>query len=113
MSWPSSSVFTLRPRIEVCDATIPYVEDHLDEAGGPFLQPAPDACTPQSLPRTTPPQPRHAPFSHADRAARSTRASAPALFRCKRSYWMWSTAAARGCTTSPQNRIGQWIESGM
>ena len=23
--------------IEVCDATIPYVEDHLDEAGGPFL----------------------------------------------------------------------------
>ncbi|QNT91863.1 hypothetical protein HEP81_01534 [Streptomyces griseofuscus] len=22
---------------EVCDATIPYVEDHLDEAGGPFL----------------------------------------------------------------------------
>ncbi|MFI6732859.1 calmodulin-binding protein [Nonomuraea sp. NPDC050451] len=23
--------------IEVCDATIPYVEDHLDEAGGAFL----------------------------------------------------------------------------
>ncbi|MGW3631685.1 BP74-related protein [Streptomyces sp. NPDC005122] len=23
--------------IEVCDASIPYVEDHLDEAGGPFL----------------------------------------------------------------------------
>ncbi|MEV0615346.1 calmodulin-binding protein [Nonomuraea sp. NPDC050404] len=23
--------------IEICDATIPYVEDHLDEAGGPFL----------------------------------------------------------------------------
>ncbi|MEU0432031.1 hypothetical protein ABZ153_10400 [Streptomyces sp. NPDC006290] len=23
--------------IEVCDATIPYVEDHLDEAGGPFF----------------------------------------------------------------------------
>ena len=23
--------------IEVCDAPIPYVEDHLDEAGGPFL----------------------------------------------------------------------------
>jgi hypothetical protein len=23
--------------IEVCDATTPYVEDHLDEAGGPFL----------------------------------------------------------------------------
>lgn len=23
--------------IEVCDATIPYVEDHLDEVGGPFL----------------------------------------------------------------------------
>ncbi|WP_329083667.1 MULTISPECIES: BP74-related protein [unclassified Streptosporangium] len=23
--------------IEVCDATLPYVEDHLDEAGGPFL----------------------------------------------------------------------------
>ncbi|QMU77020.1 calmodulin-binding protein [Streptacidiphilus sp. PB12-B1b] len=23
--------------IEVCDATIPYVNDHLDEAGGPFL----------------------------------------------------------------------------
>lgn len=23
--------------IEVCDATIPYVEDYLDEAGGPFL----------------------------------------------------------------------------
>ncbi|MEV7403763.1 calmodulin-binding protein [Streptomyces sp. NPDC091267] len=23
--------------IEVCDATVPYVEDHLDEAGGPFL----------------------------------------------------------------------------
>ncbi|WP_328557771.1 MULTISPECIES: BP74-related protein [unclassified Streptomyces] len=23
--------------IEVCDSTIPYVEDHLDEAGGPFL----------------------------------------------------------------------------
>lgn len=23
--------------IEVCDATIPYVEEHLDEAGGPFL----------------------------------------------------------------------------
>ncbi|GAA3563363.1 hypothetical protein GCM10022419_050100 [Nonomuraea rosea] len=23
--------------IEVCDAVIPYVEDHLDEAGGPFL----------------------------------------------------------------------------
>ena len=23
--------------IEVCDATIPYVEDHLDEACGPFL----------------------------------------------------------------------------
>ncbi|MEV4093716.1 BP74-related protein [Streptosporangium saharense] len=23
--------------IEVCDATIPYVEDHLDEAGGSFL----------------------------------------------------------------------------
>ncbi|MFF1647212.1 calmodulin-binding protein [Streptomyces sp. NPDC058240] len=22
---------------EVCDATLPYVEDHLDEAGGPFL----------------------------------------------------------------------------
>lgn len=22
---------------EVCDATIPYVEEHLDEAGGPFL----------------------------------------------------------------------------
>lgn len=22
---------------EVCDATVPYVEDHLDEAGGPFL----------------------------------------------------------------------------
>jgi hypothetical protein len=23
--------------IEVCDATIPYIEDHLDEAGGAFL----------------------------------------------------------------------------
>lgn len=23
--------------IEVCDATIPYVNDHLDEVGGPFL----------------------------------------------------------------------------
>ena len=23
--------------IEVCDATTPYVEEHLDEAGGPFL----------------------------------------------------------------------------
>lgn len=23
--------------IEVCDASIPYVEDHLDEVGGPFL----------------------------------------------------------------------------
>ncbi|MFG2354945.1 calmodulin-binding protein [Streptomyces sp. NPDC048521] len=23
--------------IEVCDATLPYVEDHLDEAGGAFL----------------------------------------------------------------------------
>lgn len=23
--------------IEVCDATLPYVEDHLDEVGGPFL----------------------------------------------------------------------------
>jgi hypothetical protein len=23
--------------IEVCDASTPYVEDHLDEAGGPFL----------------------------------------------------------------------------
>ncbi|CAL9503363.1 BP74-related protein [Streptomyces sp. enrichment culture] len=23
--------------IEICDATIPYVEDHLDEAGGAFL----------------------------------------------------------------------------
>ncbi|THA62986.1 calmodulin-binding protein [Streptomyces sp. A0642] len=23
--------------IEVCDATVPYVEDHLDEAGGAFL----------------------------------------------------------------------------
>lgn len=23
--------------IEVCDSTIPYVEDHLNEAGGPFL----------------------------------------------------------------------------
>lgn len=23
--------------IEVCDATVPYVEEHLDEAGGPFL----------------------------------------------------------------------------
>ena len=23
--------------IEVCDATIPYVEEHLDEAGGAFL----------------------------------------------------------------------------
>ncbi|GHF69020.1 BP74-related protein [Streptomyces thermodiastaticus] len=23
--------------VEVCDATIPYVEDHLDEAGGSFL----------------------------------------------------------------------------
>lgn len=23
--------------IEVCDATIPYVEEHLDEVGGPFL----------------------------------------------------------------------------
>ncbi|MFF1923554.1 calmodulin-binding protein [Streptomyces sp. NPDC058221] len=23
--------------IEVCDAGLPYVEDHLDEAGGPFL----------------------------------------------------------------------------
>ncbi|WP_443078989.1 BP74-related protein [Streptosporangium sp. NBC_01495] len=23
--------------IKVCDATLPYVEDHLDEAGGPFL----------------------------------------------------------------------------
>lgn len=23
--------------IEVCDATIPYVDDHLDEVGGPFL----------------------------------------------------------------------------
>lgn len=23
--------------IEVCDATLPYVEEHLDEAGGPFL----------------------------------------------------------------------------
>ncbi|MFE9813403.1 calmodulin-binding protein [Streptomyces sp. NPDC005548] len=23
--------------IEVCDATIPYTNDHLDEAGGPFL----------------------------------------------------------------------------
>ncbi|TXS44536.1 BP74-related protein [Streptomyces sp. OR43] len=23
--------------IEICDATVPYVEDHLDEAGGPFL----------------------------------------------------------------------------
>ncbi|MFG2627996.1 calmodulin-binding protein [Streptomyces sp. NPDC048473] len=22
---------------EVCDATVPYVEEHLDEAGGPFL----------------------------------------------------------------------------
>ncbi|MBT2231260.1 calmodulin-binding protein [Nonomuraea sp. NEAU-A123] len=22
---------------EICDATIPYVEEHLDEAGGPFL----------------------------------------------------------------------------
>jgi hypothetical protein len=37
--------FYLEPRsitffdqaIEVCDATIPYVEDHLDEAGGAFL----------------------------------------------------------------------------
>ncbi|MEW2439993.1 calmodulin-binding protein [Streptomyces caniferus] len=37
--------FHLRPEtidffdfaIEVCDATTPYVEDHLDEAGGPFL----------------------------------------------------------------------------
>ncbi len=37
--------FSIEPRsvtffdvaIEVCDATIPYVEDHLDEAGGPFL----------------------------------------------------------------------------
>jgi hypothetical protein len=23
--------------IEVCDATMPYVEDHLDEVGGAFL----------------------------------------------------------------------------
>ncbi|MFI2259896.1 calmodulin-binding protein [Streptomyces tubercidicus] len=37
--------FHLRPEtidffdfaVEVCDATTPYVEDHLDEAGGPFL----------------------------------------------------------------------------
>ncbi|MEU8917723.1 MULTISPECIES: BP74-related protein [Streptomyces] len=37
--------FHLRPEtidffdfaIEVCDATTPYVEEHLDEAGGPFL----------------------------------------------------------------------------
>ncbi|MFF8790059.1 calmodulin-binding protein [Streptomyces sp. NPDC015125] len=37
--------FHLRPEtidffdfaVEVCDATTPYVEEHLDEAGGPFL----------------------------------------------------------------------------
>lgn len=33
---PTSISFADVP-IEVCDATIPYVEDHLDEAGGAFL----------------------------------------------------------------------------
>jgi hypothetical protein len=33
---PESTQF-VDQAIEVCDATIPYVEDHIDEAGGAFL----------------------------------------------------------------------------
>jgi hypothetical protein len=44
-SWNPSWDFYIDPAtvtfftmaIEVCDASIPYVEDHLDEAGGAFL----------------------------------------------------------------------------
>jgi hypothetical protein len=32
-----STVHFFKVAIEICDAIIPYVEDHLDEAGGPFL----------------------------------------------------------------------------
>ncbi|MGW4348573.1 BP74-related protein [Streptomyces sp. NPDC004690] len=32
-----STVNFFEVAIEVCDATLPYVEDHLDEAGGAFL----------------------------------------------------------------------------
>ncbi|WSQ59681.1 calmodulin-binding protein [Streptomyces sp. NBC_01217] len=32
-----TSVHFFNYAIEVCDATVPYVEDHLDEAGGAFL----------------------------------------------------------------------------
>ncbi|GAB1328611.1 BP74-related protein [Streptomyces sennicomposti] len=35
--YDTSSVQFFEVAIEVCDATIPYVEDHLDEAGGAFL----------------------------------------------------------------------------